>query len=188
MQDMMKTLVKSSIDSETLYELFRALVGNSCRMECCDGYVVFEYSFDPLMVRDMLESLEAEGLSQVLAYTTRVGSCEACDYELSLVLDMLLLMRGGVYDLKSILLRTSTMMNKREILKLIIDGSGVDEQFIYSFASMDLNVTRASKEMFIHRNTMIYKLDRLYELTGFDLRRFRDSYILFSLVDSSMKK
>ena len=48
----------------------------------------------------------------------------------------------------------------------------------------DLNVSKASKILYIHRNTMLYKLDKLKELSDFDLRCFLDAYIVYSLIEN----
>ncbi|UKI48833.1 MAG: helix-turn-helix domain-containing protein [Clostridium sp.] len=34
-----------------------------------------------------------------------------------------------------------------------------------------MNVSKASKMLYLHRNTLIYKLDRFYEITGYDIRK-----------------
>lgn len=44
-----------------------------------------------------------------------------------------------------------------------------------------LNITAASKELFIHRNTLNYRLDKIKRDTGLDLRTFRDA-IIFRLI------
>jgi DNA-binding PucR family transcriptional regulator len=38
--------------------------------------------------------------------------------------------------------------------------------------------------MFIHRNTMIYKLNKLKANSQFDLTNFKDAYILYSLLEN----
>ena len=67
---------------------------------------------------------------------------------------------------------------------MILESTGVGEDFIRDFAKNDLNVSKASKSMYIHRNTMIYKLDKLKEISDFDLRCFIDAHILFNLLDN----
>ena len=41
----------------------------------------------------------------------------------------------------------------------------------------NLNLTDTSARLYIHRNTLLYRIDKIYKLTGFDLRRFEDSMI-----------
>ena len=46
---------------------------------------------------------------------------------------------------------------------------------IEAFFRNDLNLSTTAREMFIHRNTLIYRLDKIRKATGFDLRRFQDA-------------
>ena len=41
----------------------------------------------------------------------------------------------------------------------------------------NLNLTDTSARLYIHRNTLLYRIDKIYKLTGFDLRKFEDSMI-----------
>ena len=45
------------------------------------------------------------------------------------------------------------------------------------FFEADLNLSVAARQMFIHRNTLNYRLDRIRRETGLDLRNFRDAMI-----------
>jgi len=46
---------------------------------------------------------------------------------------------------------------------------------IHSFFENNLNVSETSRDMFVHRNTLVYRLDRIKRLTGLDLREFEDA-------------
>ena len=46
---------------------------------------------------------------------------------------------------------------------------------IEAFFRNDLNLSTTAREMYIHRNTLIYRLDKIRKATGFDLRRFQDA-------------
>ncbi|MBQ3705629.1 MAG: helix-turn-helix domain-containing protein [Clostridia bacterium] len=45
------------------------------------------------------------------------------------------------------------------------------------FFAADLNLSVAAREMFVHRNTLTYRLDRIQRETGLNLRTFRDAVI-----------
>lgn len=45
------------------------------------------------------------------------------------------------------------------------------------FINDNLNIAVSSRNQFLHRNTLIYKLDRFFEVTGLDLRNFNDAMI-----------
>ena len=48
---------------------------------------------------------------------------------------------------------------------------------IQKFFENNLNVSEASRQLFVHRNTLVYRLDKIYKLTGLDLRHFDDAII-----------
>lgn len=48
---------------------------------------------------------------------------------------------------------------------------------IYSFFENNLNVSETSKKLFIHRNTLVYRLEKIKRLTGLDLKKFEDAII-----------
>ena len=43
---------------------------------------------------------------------------------------------------------------------------------IQSFFENNLNVSETSRKLFVHRNTLVYRLDKIRKLTGLDLREF----------------
>lgn len=50
------------------------------------------------------------------------------------------------------------------------------------FFHHDLNVTETASRLFIHRNTLLYRLGRIRALTGYDIRRFPEAvsfYVLY---------
>ena len=46
---------------------------------------------------------------------------------------------------------------------------------INKFFENSLNVSETSRQLFIHRNTLVYRLDKLQKNTGLDLRIFDDA-------------
>ena len=46
---------------------------------------------------------------------------------------------------------------------------------IHKFFENSLNVSETSRQLFIHRNTLVYRLDKLQKMTGLDLRVFEDA-------------
>ena len=46
---------------------------------------------------------------------------------------------------------------------------------INKFFENSLNVSETSRQLFIHRNTLVYRLDKIQKLTGLDLRVFDDA-------------
>ena len=51
---------------------------------------------------------------------------------------------------------------------------------IHAFFDNNLNVSETSRKLFVHRNTLVYRLEKIKKLTGLDLREF-DSAITFKV-------
>ena len=66
-------------------------------------------------------------------------------------------------------------------IKEIFDGKSPDDfdeetlTTINRFFENSLNVSETSRQLFIHRNTLVYRLDKLQKSTGLDLRVFEDA-------------
>ena len=48
---------------------------------------------------------------------------------------------------------------------------------IQSFFENNLNVSETSRKLFVHRNTLVYRLDKIQRLTGLDLRIFEHAIV-----------
>lgn len=60
------------------------------------------------------------------------------------------------------------------------DGEGfdIDEETLTTvnkFFENNLNVSETSRQLFVHRNTLVYRLERLQKATGLDVRTFDDA-------------
>ena len=48
---------------------------------------------------------------------------------------------------------------------------------IQKFFENNLNVSETSRKLFVHRNTLVYRLEKIRKLTGLDLREFDDAIV-----------
>jgi carbohydrate diacid regulator len=69
----------------------------------------------------------------------------------------------------------------RMFIREIFNGKSPDEfdeetlTTINKFFDNNLNVSETSRQLYIHRNTLVYRLDKLQKSTGLDLRIFEDA-------------
>ena len=69
----------------------------------------------------------------------------------------------------------------RMFIREIFEGKNPDDfdeetlQTINKFFENSLNVSETSRQLYIHRNTLVYRLDKLQKTTGLDLRVFEDA-------------
>lgn len=178
-------LVKNDFeDSQILLEMFKSLFKNMKNEEVANYIAIyFSYENNDDIVH-VLNALETELVGNIHAYISEDKSENKLEKEVKIAIHLLEELPLGIYNLKDALLKIKYIDNKKEILNYILEGSGMNEDFIKEFAENDLNVSQASKAMFIHRNTMIYKLNKLKSSSGFDLNNFKDAYILYSLLEN----
>ena len=69
-----------------------------------------------------------------------------------------------------------------EYLSMLLDGAAKellkDEDMVNTaeeFLENNLNVSETSRTLYMHRNTLMYRLDKLERVTGLNLRKFSDA-------------
>ncbi|HCT64405.1 MAG TPA: CdaR family transcriptional regulator [Lachnospiraceae bacterium] len=71
----------------------------------------------------------------------------------------------------------------RMFIKEVLHGLTIDDfdeetlATVGKFFENNLNVSETSRQLYIHRNTLVYRLDKLQKMTGLDLRNFDDAII-----------
>ncbi|MBR7092814.1 MAG: helix-turn-helix domain-containing protein [Clostridia bacterium] len=66
--------------------------------------------------------------------------------------------------------------------EVFIKGSieSLDQETLFTiqkFFENNLNVSETSRKLFVHRNTLVYRLEKIKRLTGLDLREFDDAIV-----------
>jgi carbohydrate diacid regulator len=56
-----------------------------------------------------------------------------------------------------------------------LDGETIHT--IQKFFENNLNISETSRQLYVHRNTLVYRLDKIQKITGLDLRKFDDAII-----------
>ena len=144
------------------------------------------------MAQHMLELLRSEHEEEQfhIAYGTIVGDIKEVSKsykEAKLALDV-----GKIFFDEKDIIAYSTLGIGRLIYQLpislckmyikeIFEGKSPDEfdeetlATINKFFENSLNVSETSRQLYIHRNTLVYRLDKLQKSTGLDLRVFEDA-------------
>lgn len=67
----------------------------------------------------------------------------------------------------------------KEIVEIFKD----DElrQSIDAFFENNLNISETSRNAFMHRNTLLYRIDKIQKMTGLNIRNFGDAVTLLNL-------
>lgn len=176
-------LLKINSEYENIIlDVFEGLCGPRIVNEKIDEYNVIYHNYDNVEdIINLIKSLESDLDTKILCYLSYVGNSDDLTKELHIVKPLLYDCNIGCYDLKKLLLELNSINNRDEILEFILKDTGITKEFILEFAYSNLNASKAASSLYMHRNTVIYKLDKLMSLRGFDLKSFIDMHILYSL-------
>ena len=68
----------------------------------------------------------------------------------------------------------------RQFVEEVFGGreNGLDEETLHmvqKFFENNLNISETARQMYVHRNTLVYRLERLEKMLGVDIRKFEDA-------------
>ena len=160
--------IKAGIDSKDLEKLARSIVDTLSSEFYTKAVVGIGTSV--LGIKDLARSFKE---AQVALEVGKVF-----DTEQSIVSYDNLGIARLIYQLPTTLCETFL----REVFKTgSIDSLDHETLFtIHKFFENNLNVSETSRKLFVHRNTLVYRLEKIKKLTGLDLREF-DHAIIFKI-------
>ncbi len=72
--------------------------------------------------------------------------------------------------------------NLKEDYKDVFKGFNYELiQTLEEILKCDLSLTKAAKNLYIHRNTLMYRIEKIKKETGFDIRNFKEATFLYIL-------
>ena len=177
------SLKTDSSNFSYIEDVFKTLLGNFVKCEILDDYLfIYNKEFDSDELTNTIQALELDLDCPISVYISYDNKEELLSNEWKLIKELFDKSGNGIYTLKDLLEINRYIDNGMDILRFVLDGTGVDRNVIEAMALNDLNVSKASITSYMHRNTLMYKIDRLYEKTGFDIKTFKDLYTLYKLL------
>ena len=67
-------------------------------------------------------------------------------------------------------------------LQLILSSVTQDLNIIKVYFSEDMSLIRTCDKLYLHKNTLQYKLNRIHKITGLNPRKFQDAVLLYLAV------
>ena len=175
-------LIKKNNYENEIIEMLKSFMDTSI-IDNLDDYILIRHNYkNKLDIIKSIETLSADLMYAICAYVSSYSFDEA--KELEIIKPLMDNIISDVYDFKKLIIHNENkIQDKSKILNFILKGTGIDTEFIRSFCKANLNVSKASSMLYFHRNTTIYKINKLIEIKDFDLRVFQDAYILYSLLE-----
>ncbi|MGA0351612.1 MAG: helix-turn-helix domain-containing protein [Acholeplasmataceae bacterium] len=135
------------------------------------------------IIRDMM----SETLTSIVAYMSYPIDALQLTSHIQLMKDVTakknMFHKGLITDHDLLLAYKDTAYGpmKKFILKKYVDQPFMLDS-VLMYLNHNQNMSQAAKELFVHRNTLIGRLDKFFEVTGFDVKTFKDAYLIYSLL------
>ncbi|MFI3329933.1 MAG: helix-turn-helix domain-containing protein [bacterium] len=141
---------------------------------------------------DEIEEIDFSEISNVLVndFSTNLTLVELKTSEVSYI-DVLielynkLEIHSNNYLTEKSLLILSSKVNNELIKKSILKKYANDLEMlniIKVFLECDLNTSVAATKLYLHRNTLINKIDKFINVTGYDVKKFTEASIIYKLL------
>lgn len=69
----------------------------------------------------------------------------------------------------------------KNILKEYFDDYQMKE-VIKTFLDSDMNISKAASKLYMHRNTVMNKIDKFIKNTGYDIKKFKNAFIIYHII------
>ncbi|MGI3100058.1 helix-turn-helix domain-containing protein [Companilactobacillus alimentarius] len=148
-------------------------------------------NMDKLEVQRMIQLIDSDFYTKSHVY---VGQFWPVDAKLPNIFDMerqlfhkSLEMKDNVNNLSTVILDFLIEQNLKNTdmfksLKKRINIDAKTTQMINMLYKCDSNLAKMSKELFLHRNTLLYRMEKFHEQTDFDLKDRNDLVLCFLLL------
>lgn len=176
---------QTELEDNGIKELVYSLLGHNDVIEYDDANIYVFNNYDDLMFEDTIK-----------AYMYDLNIKFKCFISRDIKEDNIVSHYNMIYNIlkninKEELYYENSLFDEIIGYKLDIDRNIIlkeyanDLEMIYiikTFINNDLNILQTSKDLYMHRNTLLNKLDKFYNITGYDLRKFKDAYVIYTLI------
>lgn len=149
-----------------------------------------EISSSFLRIVDKFDSFDIEAirnvaLEEIYQDFTALELPMGLDIEESFLMQELPLLENGIYNLALMIKQSSKKQRtsvKTYFKQLFLTTFGREMMdTILGFIEYDLNASKASKGLFMHRNTLAYRIDHFISKSGIDVRSFEGAFSIYLL-------
>lgn len=133
-------------------------------------------------ILDVLESYLSDSMENINVIVSDLYDNYNDDYK-KILIEHAINMNKAILTEKEILRKNNIKLDvvRKHVLKNYYDNTEFSD-IILALANSNLNVSKASEQLFMHRNTLMNKLDRFYNDTNYDLKNFNDFVIIYNLL------
>lgn len=179
-------IIENNSEIDLIKTFLKTFLGNRIEIKTNEYITIYYDNFDEHYLKEGLTSLNNEGLVEIKAYCSNlILNQKEMDIEYPLMEKAMTIAPKGIYNSRDLLPYLVKSKINHNIVEYILKKYSTDEEMKLILKTMftcDLNVSKAATVLYMHRNTLMYKLDRFKEVTGYDIRHFKDAHIIATIL------
>lgn len=177
-------ITKHNLDIKILKDFLNSLFKNYQVEELDNHILILHSSDDKVLLKEAFNSYICDTYEAAKVYFGYTNSIDERDIEINTMIkyfnDELI---DTIYNLNELLLEINVI---NEEIRKVVFKKYYQNYTMYNtlkvFFINNMNTLKSSKELFMHRNTLINQIEKFKEITSFDPKEFKDAYVLYSLI------
>ena len=175
---------KNNLDIKPLKDFLNSLFKNYELKESENHFIIIHSTSDKTLLKEAFNSYICDVCESSKVYFGFTNSLDERDFEINTIIKYFNLeLVNTIYNLNELLLEINVV---NEDIKRVVFKKYYQNYTIYNtlkvFFINNMNTLKSSKELFMHRNTLINQIEKFKEVTNFDPKEFQDAYVLYSLI------
>lgn len=179
---------ENNIESPYLIDFLKGFLGYDIEIKKEDNILSIFYSMNDMsMLYSGISALISEFDIKIEAYIS--NECKEEDLELNYKII--------VQYFKSIDLNETIYTEEKFLTELVLKGhkDGLDRlvfkglyndsnmlECIKVFIENDMNTSKSADRLYLHRNTLINKIEKFKDVTGYNVKKFSNAFIIYHLL------
>ena len=142
----------------------------------------------PLDLKDMLYHIISETYQDIRLYQSHhfddLNSLQSHQTYMTSIMSLIPFNLASYLDDKiclKYLLQQNIVVEKKHFLRKYASNSEI-LLTVKTFLEHNQNINQTAAELYIHRNTLLQRLDKFHHMTGFDLKKFQDAFIMYQII------
>ncbi len=171
--------------SSDIKDFFRNFLGNKIEIEDDGNIITIYHSYDNCEeIFEALSGLVVDYDTKLYAYISRRDFNEN-NYNIIKEYFSKEKLKENVYNEHKFILELVLNGKIENLDKVVLSSYYNDTNMIETlkaFIENDMNTSKTANIIYMHRNTLINKLDRFTKVTGYDIKKFCDAFIIYHLI------
>lgn len=154
------------------------------KVESYNNKLIIFHEIKRLSENDLFLNLAEELFADLKVYVSE----ETVRFEPLIInewLDLLPFNHTVIYNLSSLMLKRTEFLIDEDFKKIVLKSVYQNKELLHTikvYLENNQNMSKASEKLYLHRNTLIQRLDKFNLKTGFDCRKFVDAYIIYTIL------